>query len=147
MNEPSPAGDATRDFIIRPATMDDIPALVRRRCEMFHDMGQLRDDAYDALAEAATRYFAEAIPSGEYMAWVVTPRDQPDLIIAGGGVQLRRILPRPSRDGKFERPGPQGLVVNVYTEPQWRHKGIAEFVMLAITEWSRQNGVTSLVLH
>jgi GNAT superfamily N-acetyltransferase len=145
--ETAPTHSPIDGFDIRPATLDDIPALVRHRCGMFHDMGQLRDEARDALAEASARYYAEAMPSGEYVAWVVAPRDQPDLIVAGGGVQLRRILPRTDREGNLQRPGPQGLIVNVYTEPQYRRRGLAELVMRTIIEWASQNGVASMVLH
>ncbi|MEO5951384.1 MAG: GNAT family N-acetyltransferase, partial [Chloroflexia bacterium] len=134
-------------FIIRPATLVDSPALVRHRCEMFSDMGSLRADAYDALAAATAAYYAKAMPIGEYLAWVVSPAEQPDLIIAGGGMQLRRILPRPTEDGFILTPGPQGLIVNVYTEREWRRKGLAELIMNTIIEWSTANGVASLVLH
>ena len=135
------------DFKIRPATIEDIPALVRHRCEMFRDMGELRDDAYEGLAESTAAYYAEAMLSGEYVAWVVSPASQPNLIVAGGGMQLRRILPRPTREGRLLKPGPQGIIVNVYTEPEWRRRGLAELVIRAIMDWSRANGVAGLVLH
>src|SRR5438270_2510566 len=80
-------------FTIRAATMEDIQALARHRCEMFKDMGQLQEGHYQGLAGASAGYFAEAMPAGEYVAWVVTPGEQPELIVAGGGVQLRRIPP------------------------------------------------------
>ncbi len=134
-------------FAIRQATIADVKALARHRCEMFRDMGQLQEDAYQALADASIEYFEKAIPAGEYVAWVVTPRAQPDLIVSGGGMQLRRILPRPNRAGELERPGPQGLIVNVYTEKDWRRKGLAGLVTVTIIEWCRNNGVASLVLH
>jgi len=148
MAKPSKNGHLGDDeFTIRMATVDDIPALTHHRCEMFKDMGQLREDAYQALADASARYFVEAIPAGEYVAWVVSPRDRPDLIVAGGGVQLRHILPRPDREGKLLNPGPQGLVLNVYTEKEWRRKGLGELVMRTIEQWARENGLASLVLH
>jgi GNAT superfamily N-acetyltransferase len=135
------------DFSIRRATLQDIPALARHRCEMFRDMGQLRDDAYPLLADATAAYYAQAMPAGEYVAWVVSPASQPDVIVAGGGMQLRRILPRPTREGYLLTPGPQGLIVNVYTEHAYRRRGLGEMIMLTIIEWSRENGVASLVLH
>src|SRR5205814_1864855 len=109
--------------------------------------GQLREDAYQALADASMAYFERAIPDGEYVAWVVALRASPDLIVAGGGVQLRHILPRPDREGGLQGSGPQGLIVNVYTEKEWRRNGLAELDTLTIIDWSRNNGVASLVLH
>jgi GNAT superfamily N-acetyltransferase len=139
--------DATADFVIRRATVADIPAIVRHRCEMFRDMNQLLPEAYPLLAEATARYLAEEIPTGSYVAWLVTPRERPDAVVAGGGLQLRHIAPRPDESGHLLKPGPQGLVVNVYTEKEWRRSGLGELVMNAIIEWSRANGVVSLVLH
>ncbi len=123
-------------FNIRPATVENIPALVRHRCEMFRDMGQLREDAYPLLAESSAAYYREAIPSGECVAWVVTPASDPGMVVAGGGVQFRRILPRPTTDGYLLKPGPQGLIVNVYTEKAWRRMGLGEMVMRAIMGWN-----------
>src|SRR5215218_9207323 len=139
--------ERSADFIIRPATLADSAALVRHRCEMFRDMGSLRDDTYQSLAQATAHYYNRAIPSGEYVAWVVSPASQPDLIIAGGGLQLRHILPRPTEEGYLLEPGPQGLIVNVYTEKDWRRKGLAEMIMNTIIEWCKVNSVSSLVLH
>ena len=139
--------DSTADFVIRRATVADIPAIVHHRCEMFRDMNQLTPEAYPLLAEATARYLAEEIPAGSYLAWLVTPRERPDTVVAGGGLQLRQIAPRPDEDGNLLKPGPQGLVVNVYTEQEWRRSGLGELVMSAIIEWSRANGVVSLVLH
>ena len=110
-------------------------------------MDQLREVSYQALREASMHYFAEVMAAGEYVAWVVTPHDEPGLIVAGGGLQLRQILPRPDRQGRLERVGPQGLIVNVYTEKEWRRMGLGEFVTLTIIKWCRVNDVASLVLH
>ena len=46
------------------------------------------------------------------------------MVVGGAGVQLQPILPRPldaSRIGESR----QGTIVNVFTEPQWRRRGIA----------------------
>ncbi len=139
--------DGAPDFQIRRATMDDIPALVRHRCEMFRDMNQLLPEAYPLLAEATAQYLAEVIPAGGYVAWLVTPRQSPETVVAGGGLQLRQIAPRPDEGGNLLKPGPQGLIVNVYTENEWRRSGLGELVLNSITEWARANGVVSLVLH
>ena len=137
----------TNGFVIRPATVDDRETLARHRCEMFKDMGVLREDAYDQLAEASAAYFSELMPRGEYVAWLVEPEDSPGIVVAGGGMHLRRILPRPDAEGALQAPGPQGLIVNFYTEKEWRGRGLATLVMRTIIEWSKENGVVGLVLH
>jgi len=139
--------DTRQVFTIRPATTTDIPILARHRCAMFRDMGDLAAADWDALAAATARYCTVALPAGEYVAWLVTPSGQPDQVVAGGGLQIRPILPRHAAGGGLQRPGPQGLIVNVYTEPAWRRNGLAALVVETIIAWSRANELAGLVLH
>jgi GNAT superfamily N-acetyltransferase len=43
--------------------------------------------------------------------------------------------------------GRQGLIVNVFTEPEWRRRGLARLLMEEILAWSREKGLESLTLH
>ena len=43
--------------------------------------------------------------------------------------------------------GRQGLIVNVFTEPDWRRRGIAKLSMKEIIAWSREQTRDDLVLH
>lgn len=110
-------------------------------------MGELPDDLYGTLADAATAYFARAIPDGSYVAWVAQERDAPDKIVGGAGLQLRVLLPRPDPMGTRLVRGPQGLIMNVFTERSWRRRGVAEALMRDVLEWCRVHGVESVVLH
>src|SRR2546429_6732047 len=85
-------GDA---FTIRLATVADAPALARHRAEMFRDMGDLPDELYDPLVDAARRALDACLRTGEYVGWVVCPADHPDEIVAGAGDQVGRARPPP----------------------------------------------------
>jgi GNAT superfamily N-acetyltransferase len=39
------------------------------------------------------------------------------------------------------------LLVNVYTEPQWRRRGIARQLVIALMQWASDKGADQLVLH
>jgi len=41
----------------------------------------------------------------------------------------------------------QGVVLNVYTEPTWRRRGLAALLMQHVLEWAEANKVKTLVLH
>jgi GNAT superfamily N-acetyltransferase len=41
----------------------------------------------------------------------------------------------------------QGLIVNVFNEPDWRRRGIAKLLMKEIIAWSREQTLDDLVLH
>jgi len=135
------------DFTIRLAGVADAPTLARHRAEMFRDMGELPDELYDPLLEAARRMLSEWLGTGEYVAWVVCPADHPDQIVAGAGIQLRRLLPRPEPDRRQLRRGPEAIVLNVFTERAWRRRGLARRLMERVIAWAREHGVGRLVLH
>ncbi len=110
-------------------------------------MGELPDGLYDALIEAGRAYLAPAITDGRYIGWVAERDDQSGEIVAGAGVQLRELLPRPDVARERLVRGPQGLVVNVYTERAWRRRGVADALMRELLRWCRGNGIESIVLH
>jgi N-acetyltransferase len=136
-------------FLIRRATVKDAAVIARHRARMFHDMGEISDEAYDEFVSASQEWTARGLTSGEYIGWLAVPKDQPDLIVAGAGVQLRQVPPhpcRPSRDGKFAK-GRHAIVLNVFTEPEWRKRGVAGFIMDEILRWAREEKLDRLVLH
>jgi GNAT superfamily N-acetyltransferase len=98
---------------------------------------------------ASREYFERAIPAGEYVGWVALPADTPDRVVAGAGVQLRRVLPAPRRTeagGEVAR-DVQALVLNVFTERPWRRRGVAALLMHHVLGWARERGIRNVVLH
>jgi len=134
-------------FTIRLATSRDADVLARHRAEMFKDMGQLAAALYDPLVQEARAYFAAAIPDGRYIAWVAELRERRGEVVGGAGIQLRELLPRPHPAGERLMRGPQGLILNVFTERPWRRQGIAVALIEELLRWTRAHGIESLVLH
>ena len=137
------------DFLVRRATVEDAAVIARHRARMFHDMGEISDDAYDDFLAASQEWTERGLTSGEYIGWLAVPKNEPSSIVSGGGVQLRQVPPhpcRPARDGKFAK-GRHAIVLNVFTEPEWRKRGAATFVMEAILRWAREEKLDRLVLH
>ncbi|HSU17143.1 GNAT family N-acetyltransferase [Longimicrobium sp.] len=130
---------------IRRASVDDAVVLARHRAEMFRDMGDLPDELYPQLVEATRAWMERGIPAGEYVAWLASPAGS-DEVVAGAGVHLRTIIPRP-RDRREIETGPQGLIVNVFTERAWRRRGVAERLMRELLAWTRENGIPRPILH
>ncbi len=132
---------------IRLATEADARVVARHRVAMFRDMGTLPAGQGPPLERAAEAYFRRAIPQGSYVGWLATPEGRPGEIIGGAGIQLRESIPRLRLDRAAVDPGPQGLIVNVYTEQAWRRRGVAELLMRAILRFARERGVDNVVLH
>ena len=135
-------------FVVRNATAADGAAIARHRAEMFRDMGQLPPAIYQDLVDRTVAYLSAAIPSGQYIGWLVSAPDSAE-IIAGAGVQLRRILPRPiSSKGETRiAAGREAIVLNVFTERPWRRNGIARLLMEHVLAWASHADIDRLVLH
>jgi len=110
-------------------------------------MGQLPDGLSDTLIDAARAYFTQAIADGRYVGWVAELDDRSGEIVAGAGLQLRELLPRPDVARERLVRGPQALVLNVYTERAWRRRGVADALLRELLRWCRGNGIESVVLH
>jgi ribosomal protein S18 acetylase RimI-like enzyme len=134
-------------FVVRPAGLNDIPMLAHHRAAMFRDMGQLAPGLEAALERATVSYLSVALPRGDYLAWVAEDLGSPPTTIGGAGVQLRPILPRPRAGNDDLELGPEAIVLNVYVEPDWRRRGVAEALMRTVLTTLASRGVHRIVLH
>lgn len=137
-------------FRIRLATQGDTALIARHRARMFSDMGLMPDslfDQYRTLCEAGLR---DQFASGEYVGWLASPDATSEKIVAGAGVQLRRVLPHPVGEPGGEitiAEGRHAIVLNVFTEPKWRRRGLASLLIERIIAWARAERLDRLVLH
>lgn len=137
------------EFLIRSAEVEDAAVIARHRARMFQDMGELSRETFDDFLAASQAWTERALASGEYIGWFAAPQTDSAVIVAGAGVQLRQVPPhpcRPSRDGVFAK-GRHAIVLNVFTEPEWRNRGVAELLMEEIIRWARAEKLDRLVLH
>src|SRR4029450_13452637 len=115
---------ASDTFQIRRATARDADIISWHRARMFQDMGNVSGDAFEILRANSRPRLEQWIDNENYVGWLATPGDEPEMIGAGAGVQFQPILPRPL-DVSTIGEGRQATIVNVFTEPQWRRRGIA----------------------
>jgi ribosomal protein S18 acetylase RimI-like enzyme len=134
-------------FSVRQGGVSDIPVLARHRAAMFRDMGQMELQHEEKLAQATASYLKDAMPSGEYLAWIAEAEGPSPAAIGGAGVQLRPILPRPRSGSDELELGPEAIVLNVYVEPEWRRRGVAEALMRTVLAALASRGVRRIVLH
>jgi ribosomal protein S18 acetylase RimI-like enzyme len=128
------------DYTLRPATADDVADMVRLRRLMFESMGVVDNAALDAADAACSVYFARAIPAGEYRGWVVEAPD--GTVVASGGYVIDVHPPVPGNPS-----GRIGYIMNLYTEPAHRRRGLARRIMTAVMEHLRADGVRVFTLH
>ena len=132
---------------IRRATQADTSILAEHRVSMFRDMGSARPEIEASLRDAATAHIREAMQLGEYVAWVACPVREPQRVVAGAGVQLRRLLPRPEVGGTRVLVGREGIVLNMYVDRDYRRQGVARRLIETILAWVPDTDIVRLVLH
>jgi GNAT superfamily N-acetyltransferase len=138
------------DINIREVELADVETVASHRAAMFFDMGRTTPDIMEQLKAETRQYLHDAIPLGEYIGWLAGPSAEPRRIVAGAGVQVRRVLPFPyarSDGSKHVAWGSQAVVINVYTEPAFRRQGYARRLMEEVLAWASAVELESLVLH
>src|SRR5262249_31672481 len=116
------------------------------RARMFQDMGAVSGEAFELLRAKARARLGEWLKSGKYIGWLVSCANKPETVIAGASVQLLSTLPRPLGGSRLGE-GRQGIIINVFTEPEWRKQGIATMLMKEIIDWSNSEHLDWLTLH
>jgi GNAT superfamily N-acetyltransferase len=124
-------------YTIRPATIADLPHILRHREGMFRDMGVVCD--YDALTDASRAWLADAMASGTYVGWVA---ETTAAVVAGAGLT---VLPWPP--GPRDASGRLAFVYNVYTDPSHRRRGLARRLMDTLEAWCRAEGIGRIALQ
>jgi GNAT superfamily N-acetyltransferase len=125
---------------IRKAGVEDMDDLIRLRFALLRTtrgVEKLKDE--EALAEATRRYFAQELPAGRFHAWVGVAEGRS--VACSGLVPFSR-PPMPDTLASLE-----AYILNMYTEPQWRGRGIARALFLELVRFSRELGVGRLLLH
>jgi GNAT superfamily N-acetyltransferase len=125
---------------LRRATVADAQTVAEHRVAMFVDTGRLTPEAAATLLRRLPALFEPMLASGEYVGWLFVADD--GSTVAGAGVQLRRLLPRPETFTERE-----ALVVNVYVAPAYRQRGLARRLMQTIVAWCGEQGIERIVLH
>jgi GNAT superfamily N-acetyltransferase len=135
---------------VRFAKSADLEVISWHRARMFQDMGELPAELFDSFRAQSREALRQMFERKKYIGWLASPISDPDKIVAGAGVQLREVPPhpQPNAKGKIDiASGRQAIIQNVYTEPEWRRRGLAALLIKRIIDWTHEQGIESLVLH
>jgi ribosomal protein S18 acetylase RimI-like enzyme len=130
-------------LILRNATPADIPVLTKHRRWMFDDMLKVQKVAYSAAdvdgMEPEYQQYLEKHLGGILRAWVVESAGR---AVASGAMLLYDWPPRPG-----DSTGRAALLHSVYTDPEYRRRGLARRIVDAMIEECRRMGLRTVSLH
>ena len=126
-------------FTIRRASTADLETLVGHRRAMFEDMGYRDEAAMRAMSEKFRIWLLEHMNAGDYHAWLASAPDG----TTAAGTSLWLMDWPPHMIGR----GRRGNILNVYTNANFRRRGLARALMQAALDWCKQNDVDTIILH
>jgi len=125
---------------VRSASVRDLDALVHQRRAMWKALG-IRDIELHEKGDRVYRRWARArLRNHQLIAWVVKSDD--GRTAGGGCVWLQQVQPRPHRT-----PMVQPYLLSMYTEPDFRRRGVASMVVKEAIKWCRKKKYERLMLH
>jgi GNAT superfamily N-acetyltransferase len=128
------------DLIYKKATIDDVDMLTETRIEVLRtanklstdiDMSEVKKQSYD--------YYKKVLSNNTHIAYLVFDRD---VFIGAGGVSFFQVMPT------YHNPsGNKAYIMNMYTNPKYRRKGIAYHTLEMLVKDARDRGVTAISLE
>jgi GNAT superfamily N-acetyltransferase len=117
----------------------DREVIVHHRRAMFHDMEHRGNQTLEAMSERFRVWLKDKMEVGEYRAWFAVEGDK---VASGTGLWLMDWPPHVIAGGKW-----RGNILNVYTEPEYRKRGLARKLINEALDWCEKEGVEAVILH
>jgi GNAT superfamily N-acetyltransferase len=136
----APTTSTTNGLEFRVATDEDIPVLIDLRIDFLVELyGKEAQPDIDALKTQLFQYFSQAITNKTYYTIICASESE----IVGVGALLVRTQPGHIL---FLR-GRTGYIMNMYTKPPFRRRGIGQDLLGRLIDLARTLGMDKLELH
>ncbi len=124
----------------RRASLEDLELLVRTRIQVLRAANGLEDWVdLSRVEEQSREYYREALPAGDHTAILVFDGDR---FVGAGGVSFFRVMPT-----CHNPTGRKAYVMNMYTDPAYRRRGIGGHTLELLVEEARGRGVPHISLE
>lgn len=128
------------DVTCRRASVEDVEALTELRIQFLAEHTPApKETEYDSLKKELREYFTENIPKESFIAWLV---EFDNKIIATSGMVMWQM---PANH--FVKNGKQGYILNMYTLPEFRGRGICTALVEKLIVEARALGLSRVHLH
>ena len=128
------------NYEYKKATIEDINELVRTRIIVLCAVNKLSDDVDMSVVEKESyEYYKRALETGEHITYLVYDNGT---FIGAGGVSFYRVMPT------YHNPtGKKAYIMNMYTAPEYRRKGIAIHTLDLLVKDAREQGASQITLE
>lgn len=134
-----PDGKAGK-ITIRKADLSDLDFLVQQRIVVLRAVFGIEEYEDTAALEKANRvYYEKALKDGTHVAALAY---EGEVFVGCGALCLQDEMPSPDSPS-----GCTALIMNVYTPPEQRHRGVARRVITWLIERAQEKGVDRVLLE
>ncbi len=128
------------NLIYKKATIEDIDILTETRIEVLKASNKLSDDAdMSEVKEQSYNYYKKALRDGTHIAYLVFDKSR---FAGAGGVSFFQVMPT------YHNPsGKKAYIMNMYTSPEYRRKGIAYKTLDMLVKDAKSMGITAISLE
>ncbi len=122
------------------AVPDDLEILTETRITVLRSANGLSDDTdMSAVKKQTAEYYCEALRNGTHTAYLIFDGEE---FVGAGGISYYRVMPT------YHNPtGKNAYIMNMYTKPEYRRKGIAFRTLDLLVEDAKSRGVTAISLE
>ena len=127
-------------LVYKRATLADLDILTETRIEVLRAANRLDASADMTQVERATlAYYRSALADGSHTAYLVFDGD---VFVGAGGVSYYAVMPT------YHNPtGRKAYILNMYTRPAYRRRGIAARTLDLLVQDARGRGVHAISLE
>ena len=127
-------------LLYKKATIEDIDLLTKTRIEVLRAANKLSDDIdMSEVEKQSYEYYKRALLDGSHMAYLVFDEQK---IVGTGGVSYFQVMPT------YHNPsGLKAYIMNMYTNPEYRRRGIAIETLRLLVEDAKEKGISAISLE
>lgn len=127
-------------MIYKRASVDDIDMLVKTRIEVLRAANRLAEDVDMKDVEENSRiYYNKALSDGMHVAYLVYQEEE---FVAAGGISFFQVMPT-----YHNSTGRKAYIMNMYTRPEYRRRGIAYEVLDLLVNEAKDRGIFHISLE
>ena len=122
------------------AGLEEIDLLTETRMIVLRAANRLADEVdLSEVREQSRRYYQGALAAGEHTAYLVFDDER---FVGAGGVSFFQVMPTVHNPS-----GRKAYIMNMYTDPEYRRRGIAYRTLDLLVREARDRGITAISLE
>lgn len=122
------------------ATMEDIDLLTKTRMEVLRAANRLSDDTdLSEVERQSYNYYQKALRDDSHIAYFVFDGTR---FVGAGAVSFFQVMPT-----YHNLSGNKAYIMNMYTRPEYRRRGIAIKILDMLIKESKNRGITAISLE